>query len=119
MGDKDKTNVTRVTAGTQMYDEKQARVVVGVIVAAIILFVFIVVASMNSSSDTTQKTIGPEVGAEQTESPDLAKRVEENFLAGWGVSSFNELRNDPDVPADSNSLYITGFESLIPSHEVL
>lgn len=117
MDDKKKTNVTRVTAKTQAYDEKQARTIVGVIAAVVILFVFIIIASVNSGGGTTSDEATEAVGTsesrpDEAKSTDLAKRVEENFLAGWGVSSFSELRNDPDVPADSHSIYITGFEDV-------
>lgn len=87
MSDKDKNNVTRITVGTQTHDEKQSRIIVGVIAAVIVLFVFIVIASMNSGADTAQTGVEPKASTEQAETPasDLVKRTEENFLAGWGI----------------------------------
>ena len=117
MSDKEKTNVTRVTARTQPYDEKQAKIIIGVIAVVVILFIFIVIAGMNSGTDATgdnatEAVSVSESSIEEEKSVDLAKRVEENFLAGWGVESFHELRTDPDVPSDTRVLYVNGFEDV-------
>lgn len=111
----DKKNITRVTAKTQTVDENQAKIIIGVIVGAIVLVIIMTIANLGSkpnTADTESTNSSLNAGEEETESKDLAKRVESQFLSAWGVSSLSELRHMEDMPAESLVPYITGFEDV-------